>query len=161
MNQKALKLLAVGPSGQVDPDPLVEWHFRFNLRGNRWTRASLYTKGSYRRGLPRVVSRATVAEEVGVPEEAVAAWQAAFTSSEGSSDDATAESKLAIGPDGPINKSPLVDWQFEFFPQSGVWRRTRGQRSEVSRRAVARKVGVSEDLIQKWEEAKTASWEST
>jgi hypothetical protein len=38
VNEKTLQLLAVGLGGQVDPDPLVERHFRFNLRGNRWTR---------------------------------------------------------------------------------------------------------------------------
>jgi hypothetical protein len=154
-------MLAVGHGGEMNPDPLVEWNFRFNRRGNRWMRISIYSKGSFRRGLPRVVSRSTVAEEVGVPEEAIAAWQVAFTSSGSSRNSSSLESRLAIGPDGPIDQKPLVDWSFEFFPQSGVWRRTRGQRSEVSRRAVASKVGVSEDLIRRWEEAMIASWRST
>jgi len=160
VNEKALRLLAVGPDGEVNPDPLAEWHFRFNRPGNRWTRVTLYSKGSYRRGLPRVVSRSAVAEEVGVPEEAIAAWQAAITSSESAARAVTPESRFAIGPNGPINKNPLLDWQFEFFPQSGAWRRTRGQRSEVTRSKVAKKVGVSEDLIEKWEKAAIASWES-
>lgn len=161
VNEKALKLLEVGPGEEVNPDPLVEWHFRFNRRGNRWMRISFYSKGSFRRGLPRVVSRSAVAEEVGVPEEAIASWQAAVTCSTSSSDSSNAESRLAIGPNRAIDKNPLADWHFEFFPQSGVWRRTRGQRSEVARRAVAKKVGVSEDLIQKWEIAMIASWKST
>jgi len=160
VNEKALKLLAVGPGGEVNLDPLVEWHFRFSPRGNRWTRISYYSKGSYGRGLPRVVSRSTVAQEVGVPEQAIADWQAAVMSSAGEHDGTTPESKLAIGPDGLIDRSPLSEWHFEFFPQSGVWRRTRGQRGEVSRRAVAKKVGVSEDLIEQWERAATASWRS-
>lgn len=40
MNEKAIELLAVGPDGEVNPDPLIEWHFRFSRRGNRWTRVS-------------------------------------------------------------------------------------------------------------------------
>jgi len=160
MNEKAIKLLSVGPGGEVDPAPLIEWQFRFNRRGNRWTRVSFYSQGSFRRGLPRVVSRSTVAEEVGVPEQAIAAWQAAFTASECSKDDATAESKLSVGSDASIDTSPLADWHLEFFPQSKVWRRTRGQRAEVSRGAVAKKVGVFEDVIEKWEEARIALWKS-
>jgi len=160
MNEKALELLAVDPGGEVNPDPLVEWHFRFSPRGNRWTRISYYSKGNFRRGLPRVVSRSTVAQEVGVSEEVIAAWQVALTSMESSNDKPTAKSLLAVGVNGPINKNPLTDWNFEFFPQSGVWRRTRAQRNEVSRGAVAKKVGVTEDLIRKWEEAAIALWES-
>lgn len=77
MNEKAIKLLAVGPRGEVNSDPLIEWHFRFSHRGNRWTRVSFYSKGSFRRGLPRVVSRSTVAEEVGVSEEVIEEWEEA------------------------------------------------------------------------------------
>jgi len=98
-----------------------------------------------------------VAEEVGVPEEAIAVWQAAITSSENAATASTPEARLAIGPNGPINNTPLLDWQFEFFPKSGTWRRTRGQRNEVTRSTVARRVGVSEDLIEKWEKAAIAS----
>lgn len=156
MNEKALKLLAIGPGGEVNPDPLVEWRFRFSPRAKRWTRISRYAKGSFRRGLPRVVSQAKVAEEVGVPEQVLADWQAALIASKSGTDGTSPESKLAIGPDGPIHRSPLVDWHFEFFPRSGVWRRTRGQRSEVSRQSVAKKVGVSEELIEQWEKALTA-----
>lgn len=160
MNEKAIERLAVVPDAEVNPDPLIEWHFRFSRRGNRWTRVSLYSKGSFRRGLPRVVSRSTVAEEVGVPEEAIAAWQAAFTATERSEDHATAEFKLSVGSEAAIDTNPLAHWHFEFFPQSGIWRRTRGQRAQVSRQAVAKKVGVSEDVIEKWEAARVALWES-
>ncbi len=160
MNEKAVERLAIVPGADLNPDPLIEWHFRFSRRGNRWTRVSFYSKGSFRRGLPRVVSRVTVAQEVGVPEEAIAAWQAAFMASERSEDDATAESKLSVGSDAPIDTNPLAGWHFEFFPQSGVWRRTRGQRAEVSRGAVAKKVGVSEDMIEQWEDARIALWQS-
>jgi len=77
VNEKALKVLAVGPGGEVNPNPLAEWHFRFNRRGNRWTRVSLYSKGSFRRGLPRVVSRSSVAKKVGVSEDAIEKWEEA------------------------------------------------------------------------------------
>lgn len=160
MNEKALELLTVGPDGEVNSDPLLEWHFRFSHRGNRWTRVSFYSKGNFRRGLPRVVSRSTVAQEVDIPEEAIAAWQAAFTAAGRTNNDVTAESKLSVGSDEPIDTNPLAEWHFEFFPQSKVWRRTRGQRAEVSRRAVAKKVGVSEEVIEEWEEARIALWSS-
>jgi hypothetical protein len=42
MNGTAFKMLAVGPDGEVNPDPLVEWNSRFNRRGNRWTRVSIW-----------------------------------------------------------------------------------------------------------------------
>ena len=159
MNRKALALLAVGPDGQVNPEPLVEWNFRFSRRANRWTRISYYSRGSYRRGLPRVVARSTVAQEVGVPEEAIARWQAAFMAAERARDVASAQSRLAVGADGSIDPHPLTMWNLDFFPQSRVWRRTRGQRNEVSRSVVAKKVGVCEDLIKRWEQAAIALWE--
>jgi DNA-binding XRE family transcriptional regulator len=100
-----------------------------------------------------------VAEEVGVTEETLKEWESAVRAKVlPKMDDAAV--LLKLGPDGPINRDPLAKWQVRFYPESGRWRRTRSNREEVSRSVVAKKVGVSEEILVQWEAAIMAAKET-
>jgi len=154
MEVNANELLAVGPEGPVNSDPLASWSLRFDPRTSRWSRCSIRKVG-----LPRPISRAAVAEEVGVTEETLKEWESAVRAKVlPKMDDAAV--LLKLGPDGPINRDPLAKWQVRFYPESGRWRRTRSNREEVSRSVVAKKVGVSEEILVQWEAAIMAAKET-
>jgi hypothetical protein len=67
--QSAAELLAVGPEGSVNPDPLARWAFRFYPRSGVWRRT---------RADRNEVDRSLVARKVGVDSEVIAAWERAI-----------------------------------------------------------------------------------
>jgi hypothetical protein len=147
METNANELLAVGRDGSINVDPLAGWALRFAPKTNHWTRYSLRKVG-----LPRPLSRATVAQEVGATEDALKAWEEALKAKVLPRMDDAAE-LLKVDANGLIILDPLAKWQLRFYPESGRWRRTRSNRDEVPRLAVARKVGVAEDILVAWEAA--------
>lgn len=150
MNE-AEKLLAVTENGPVNHDPLTAWGFRFYPATGHWRRIQ-----KFHERLPLRVSRAAIAREVQVPEQVIATWEATMRTAAVRQDQSAAE-LLQVGPGGPVNLDPLARWQLRYYPQSKLWRRTRSHRNEVSREDVARKVGVSEDLLAAWESAVSAA----
>ena len=68
--QCAAELLAVGPGGVVNPDPLVRWSLRFYRRSGVWRRT---------RADRNEVDRKQVARKVGVDAELIAAWERAYS----------------------------------------------------------------------------------
>ena len=141
------ELLAVGPEGPANLDPLAKWRLRFDPKNSRWSRCSIR-----KRGLPHAVSRAAVAEEVGANEEILKVWEQAVKAQVLPKMDDAAE-LLKVNANGPVSLDPLTKWQLRFYAESGRWRRTRSNRDEVPRSAVARKVGVSEEVLAEWENA--------
>jgi hypothetical protein len=93
-----------------------------------------------------------VSQEVGVAQEILKAWEEALKTKVLPKMDDAAE-LLRVDANGPISLDPLAKWQLRFYPESGRWRRTRSNRDEVPRSAVAKKVGVTEDVLAAWETA--------
>lgn len=67
--QSAAELLAIGPGGAVNADPLVRWSFRFYPRSGVWRRT---------RADRNEVDRGQVARKVGVDPELITAWERAY-----------------------------------------------------------------------------------
>jgi hypothetical protein len=57
----------------------------------------------------------------------------------------------------PVYRDPLVRFGFCYYPSRGYWRRARSHRDEVTRSAVAKRIGVPEDVLAAWEEAARAA----
>lgn len=148
MSEEILRRLAIGPNGEVDESPLSDWRFRYYPDRRHWRRIAQYSSR-----LPRIVSRSTIADELGIEEAAILAWERALSSLRCDSMSRNAESLLTVVDGVPVSRDPLVAWRLRYFPEGRRWRRTRSHREEVSRCRVAREVGVREELIELWEEA--------
>jgi DNA-binding transcriptional regulator YiaG len=96
-----------------------------------------------------------VAEEVGTTEDMLKVWEQAVRAKVLPEMEDAVE-LLKVDANGPVNLDPLAQWQLRFYPDSARWRRTRSHRDEVPRSAVAKKVGVSEEVLAEWEKAMLA-----
>ena len=139
--------------GKPLADPLVSLGFRFDAKSKVWRRVVRFHKN-----MPSNTHRKTVADEAGLSEDALQAWEEAIVIAtvEVSSDDPAA--LLAVVDGHPVHLDPLRKWAFQYFPQSKIWRRTRSHRNEVSREDIAKKVGVPEALVEAWESAADKNW---
>lgn len=147
MNDVA-RALAVSRDGSVQAEPLRRFGFRYDATNRTWRRVvKFHVK------MPRHVARATVAVECGVADSLIVEWEAATHAQDKSIAEPAVCELLSVGSDGPKYSDPLVRWGLRFYPSSGVWRRTRADRNEVERDAVARKVGAPLEMIFDWERA--------
>lgn len=129
---------------------------RFDPKTGIWSRVELRKVG-----MPRRLSRDIVAQEIGVNKEDIKKWEVFVRSKllcEAGEDPAEL---LAVGPNGPLHKDPLLKWRFRFFAESGRWRRSTASRAEVSREEVCKKVGVEIELVELWERAVMAAKSDT
>jgi len=63
---------------------------------------------------------------------------------------------IDVKDDGTVcHLQPFTAWRFAYYPASRVWRFTRSHREEVTVMKVAKRVGVSVALIQRWEKARS------
>lgn len=99
-----------------------------------------------------MVSREEVAAAVGVSIDALVTWEAAVQTVANVEQPGPAQA-IRIDSGGKANPEALHKWGFQFFPGSNTWRRARASRNEVSRAQVARRLGVSEEDLLRWEEA--------
>jgi DNA-binding transcriptional regulator YiaG len=127
--------------------PLADSGFRFDPRARCWRRIVKFHKK-----MPPRISRAAIARELGIPEEAIANWE---QRAHGAANDADRSAADLIAPqaDGRVNTDPFCSWGLRFYPSSGAWRRTRADRNEVDREVVARKVGLPVASIIAWEDS--------
>jgi hypothetical protein len=144
------KMFAIGPKGPVNPDPLVALGLRFYSKTGHWRRI-----GSFHKHLPTRVSRRLVSEEIGLPESVIEAWENAVKAGNTQGTDDVSE-LLRICPSGVAHSQPLQHLGFCFYPQSRVWRRARAARDEVTREQVAKRIGVTEEVLLAWELAACA-----
>ena len=127
--------------------PLADSGFRFDPRTRCWRRIV-----KFHQKMPLIISRAAIARELGIPEEAIADWEKRVS---GITDDANRSAADLIAPqaDGRVNADPFCSWGLRFYPSSGVWRRSRADRNEVDRDVVSRKVGLPVAAIITWEDS--------
>jgi hypothetical protein len=149
------KLFAPDSTGKVAKHPLEAMGFRFDAKNKTWR-----TVTRFHDSLPKNVTRCRVATEVGVSEQLLEDWEKAICDQDASEAVGNDPVDLLRVDQPQLNKDPLSAWQLRYYPQSKVWRRTRSHRNEVSRLEVARKIGVPEDLILKWELAMNSEWSS-
>jgi transcriptional regulator with XRE-family HTH domain len=143
----AAKNLGTSAGGEFVRDPLADWGFRFYPERREWRRAANFS----RERLSRTANRSEVANCIGVSEDLLEAWEIAAVARLPAAESQSPEQLLSLGPDGPVNTDPLISWRLRYYPAANRWRRTRASRNEVLRAEVAEKVGVAEDIIERWE----------
>jgi hypothetical protein len=144
----ATERLRVASDGVCNADPLIDFGFRYDLKRRLWRRL-----GQFHRRLPTSVSRALVAESVGVTEKLLEQWECAVTKDTQQPASAAEALSAGVKTPGKLNVDPLVSFGFRYFPRSKTWRRARADRNEVGRDVVARKTAVPVELIEAWEHA--------
>lgn len=139
----------IAPDGRpLHQQPLDECGFRFNVSSGTWRE-----RGGLKRGaMPRVISRANISKTIGVSEDIIQRWEEA-TKAPGNQLPPP-EDLMAIDDSGrPVHREPFLQYGFAFYPRSSTWRRTRADRTEVPRDVVAKKLGVAEQQLARWEVA--------
>ena len=67
------------------------------------------------------------------------------------------EQLFDVGPEGPVNRDPLVPRGFRYYPIKKHWRRVglfhEKLPSRVARCAIAKEIDISESIIKKWEDS--------
>lgn len=144
----AAERLLAAVDGSGDADPLTDFGFRYDVKRRLWRR----TERSPRR-LPANVTRAVVAEAVGVPEALLERWELAVTKNTHQPPSVLEALSVGVKKPGKLSLEPLVSIGFRYFPRSQIWRRARADRNEVSRDVVAKKAAVPVDLLAAWEKA--------
>lgn len=144
----ASDVFAVAADGSFNAQPLAALKINFNPTTKTWRKAARFKRG----GLPRIVARAEIARELEIDEQLLIDWERHVIQQNAGP---SAEESLAVNEDGSVvNEDPLQRWKYRFHCESNVWRRATSHRNEVSRAEVARKVGICEDLIARWENAR-------
>lgn len=132
----------------VHQQPLDDRGIRFNTATGTWRERGGLSRGK----MPRVISRSNIAASVGVAEPIIQRWEEAAKHACRKS--VHFNELIAIDSSGnPVNREPFVSLGLAFYPNSSTWRRTRADRTEVSRAFVAKKTGLSEEQIATWEDA--------
>jgi hypothetical protein len=107
---------------------------------------------SLRGQMPRVISRSKIAASVGVFEPIIQRWEEA--AKDACKKTVHPDDLIALDSSGsPVNREPFVSFGLAFYPNSSTWRRTRADRTEVTRAFVAKKTELSEEQIATWEDA--------
>lgn len=147
---EALQRFAINADGVVaNRQPLQDHGYVYVPANRSWRRQAGRSSVKFARS----VSRSFIERECNIPDEVIQAWENALRMGDcHASQDASA--MFGVSADGqPVCLSPVGNLNLAYFPQSGVWRRTRADRSEVAREVVAKRAGVACEIIAAWEQA--------
>jgi hypothetical protein len=145
---------AINADGSVaNPQPLQDRGYVYTATNHSWRRTAARSQIKF----TKAVSRAAIASECKISEALLQAWEEAIASRDRRAHDETS-AKLAVTATGqPLCHNPLEHLNLAYFPRSGVWRRTRADRSEVSREVVAKRARVTCEVLLSWEQAVRAA----